>query len=357
MKKIDWYILKKFLTAYFFVVLMLVAVVCIINMTEQNEKYIEHQLGAREILNYYLDYAPYIANMITPITVFISVVFITSKLAVHTEIIAMLSAGISFLRLMRPYLFGALIIAGLAFYMAGWIIPDSNKDRIAFEVQYLKGPYHHSENDIHIKIGPEHYAYMQNFNNHSNVGYKFTLEEIVGKKLKSKLEASRIEWNEETEKWTLRRWKKHTFNGFEEGFESGEEMDTTLRIHPKDFDSDYMLFEALTMGELNDKIDELALRGADDILIYKIERYIRYMSPFTVFILTFIGFFMSSRRTRGGSGFQIALGFLIAFFFIILYIFTRRLAEAGGMNPLLAVWMPNIIFGTVGVFLYRYVPK
>lgn len=357
MKTIDWYILKKFLTAYFFVVLLLVAVVCIINLTEQNEKFIENNLGAKEIGGYYLDYAPYIANMITPITVFIAVVFITSKLATHTEIIAMLSNGISFLRLMRPYLMGAMIIAALSFYMAGWIIPDSNKDRVAFEVQYLKKPYHYSKDDIHMKIGPNEYAYMQNFNNSSNVGYKFTLEEIEGQTLKSKLVASRIEWNDETKKWTLKRWKKHIFNGIAESFEYGEEMDTTLRIHPKDFDSDYMLFESLTMGELNQKIDELALRGADDIIIYKVERYIRFMSPFTVIILSFIGFFMSSRKSRGGSGFQIAMGFLIAFIYIILYIFTRRVAETGSMDPLLAVWMPNIIFGTVGLFLYQQAPK
>lgn len=357
MKKLDWYILKKFLTAFFFIVLMLVAVVCIINLTEQNEKFIENRLSAKEIAGYYVNYAPYIANMITPITVFIAVVFITSQLATHTEIIAMLSSGISFLRIARPYLIGAIFIAALSFALSGWVIPNSNKERIAFETQYLKKVGTSLRENIHIKVAPESYLYIYNFNNHSKVGYDFTLETIDSNTLKEKLYAKRIEWVDSTEKWQLKDWTLHTFNGMDESFQQGKAMDTTLRIHPKDFETEYMLFESLTMNELAQKIDELELRGADDIIIYQIERYIRFMSPFTVIILTFIGLFISSKKSRGGSGFQIALGFLIAFIFIILYTFARSLAEAGSWNPILAVWMPNLIFAGVGFFLYKNTPK
>ncbi len=357
MKTLDWYIIKKFLGAFFFIVLMLVTIVCIIHLTEQNEKFIESRLSAADIAGYYVNYAPYIANMLTPITVFIAVVFITSKLATHTEIIAMLSSGISFLRIIRPYLIGSTFIAVLSFFLSGWIIPNSNKERIAFETQYLKKVGTSLRENIHIKVGPESYLYMYNFNNHSKVGYDFTLETIRENDLAEKLYARRIEWVDTLEKWQLKDWTLHSFNGAQESFSSGEALDTMLRIHPKDFDTDYLLFESLTLTELNQKIDELALRGADDIFIYKIEKYIRLMSPFTVIILTFIGLFVASKKSRGGSGFQIALGFFIAFIFIILYTFSRSLAEAGSMNEIVAVWLPNIIFTVVGFFLYKNTPK
>lgn len=357
MKTLDWYILKKFLTAFFFIVIMLVAVVCIINLTEQNEKFIENQLTAKEIAGYYVNYAPYIANMIMPITVFIAVVFITSQMATHTEIIAMLSSGISFLRIARPYFIGAAFIAILSFFLSGWIIPNSNKERIAFETQYLKKKGGSLRDNIHIKVAPESYLYIYNFNNHSNVGYDFTLETIENNVMKEKLSAKRIEWIDSLEKWQIRDWTLHTFDGQEEDFSYGKTMDTTLAIQPNDFATTYMLFESLTMDELNQKIDELTLRGADDIIIYKIEKYIRFMSPFSVVILTFLGLFISSRKSRGGSGFQIALGFLIAFIFIILYTFARSLAEAGSWNPVVAVWLPNMIFTVVSFFLYLNVPK
>ncbi len=357
MKKLDWYILQKFLKAFFFIVLMFVTIVCIINLTEMNEKFIENRLNAKEIAGYYANFAPYIANMITPITVFIAVVFVTSQLATHTEIIAMLSSGISFLRISRPYFIGALVIASLSFYFGGWVIPNSNKERIIFETTYLKKMSNYSESDIHMKVGPNSYLYLNTFNTASNTGYDFTLETITGTDLTEKLYARRLYWNEDSSLWKLDDWTLHTFDGIDESFSYGKELDTTLMIRPKDLGSEYMLFESLNMGELEQKIEELEMRGADDILMYKVEKYIRFMSPFGVIILTFIGLFISSKKSRGGSGFQIALGFLIAFIFIILFTFSRTVANAGSWNPILAVWMPNILFAGVGLYLYKKVPK
>ncbi len=357
MKKIDWYILKKFLSAFFFIIIMLVTIVCIINLTEMNEKYIEHGLGALEIGSYYVNFAPYIANMISPITVFISVVFVTSKLATHTEIIAMLSSGISFLRIARPYLIGAIILAIIAFIFGGWIIPDSNKRRLQFENTYLRTVSNYSESDIHMKVGQDSYLYISSFNSFSKIGYEFTLETIRDNELKEKLTANRITWSEDSAWWELKDWSIHTFEGMNESFSFGDSKDTVLLVKPDDFGEEYMLFESLDMGELTNKIDELKLRGADDVLIYKVEKYIRFMSPFTVIILTFLGVFISSKKSRGGSGFQIALGFFIAFIFIILFTFARSIANAGSWNPILAVWFPNLIFSGVAIFLYKRVPK
>ena len=357
MKILDWYILKKFLKSYIFVVFVIELVVVIIHITEQNENFIKHELTAGQIFDYYLDYIPYIAGMITPITIFITVVFMTSQLAQHSEIIAMLSSGVSFRRLMRPYMIGALIVAILSFYFGGWVIPNGNKDRVAFELQYIKGAYHFTERNIHIKIAPTTLLYLQSYNVGSNKGYNPTLETIEDGVLIEKLEAKSMEWQKETEKWRLRNWKRRAINDMEEIFSYGKSLDTTLRIHPKDFASDYSRFETLTMNELYAYIDELKLRGADDIEVYEIEKYIRYTSPFAALILTFIGLGVSARKARGGAGFQIALGFLLAFIYIIFFIFSRTSAEAGSISPILAIWIPNIIFTTIGIIIYQTVPR
>lgn len=357
MKILDWYILKKFLKSYVFVVLVIELVVVIIHITENNENYINHELGFVLIAGYYLDYIPYIANMIAPITIFITVVFMTSQLAQHSEIIAMLSSGISFRRLMRPYMFGALIIAGFSFYFGGWVIPNGNKERVAFELQYIKGAYHFTEKNIHIKIAPTTMLYLQSYNVSNNVGYKPTLETIDDGILLNKLEATRMEWQTETEKWRLQNWKKREINGMDEIFSFGKTMDTTLQILPKDFASDYSRFETLTMNELYEYIDVLEMRGADDLEVYEIEKYIRYTAPFAALILTFIGLGVSARKARGGAGFQIALGFLLAFIYIIFFIFSRTSAEAGNIAPIIAIWIPNIIFTIIGLLIYQTVPR
>jgi len=357
MKIVDKFIIKKFLSSYVFVVMILVTVVCIIHLTEKNDKIIKHQLTAAELGKYYLDYFPYIANMISPITVFIAVVYITAKMASHTEIIALLSSGISFRRLMLSYLMGAVVIAGVNFYLTGWVIPNSNKDRLAFEIQYFESPYHFTDRDIHMKVAPESYLYMESYNNQSEVGYKFTLETIQQNILVNKLTAQRIEWQDSTEIWKLKKWELRQFDGFEEKFSHGSEMDTALNISPQDFDSNFRLFEAMTINELSDHINLLESRGADNVEFYEIEKWTRFSSPFAMIILTFIGLIMSARKARGGAGFQIALGFLIAFVFIIFYWFSKTFAESGNLAPEIAVWIPNAIFTTVGIVLYKTVPR
>ena len=357
MKILDWYILKKFLTSYIFVIFIIEIVVVLIHITDHNENYIKNELSFGQIAGYYIDYIPYIANMISPITVFITVVFMTSRLAQHSEIIAILSSGVSFQRMMRPYMMGALIIAGVSFYLGGWVIPNGNKDRVTFELAYIKGTYHYTERNIHIKIAPTTLLYLQSYNVGNDVGYKPTLETVEDGQLIEKLEATRLEWQEKTEKWRLRNWKKREINGMEEIHTSGSVMDTTLRIHPKDFASDYSRFETLTMNELYEYLDELRLRGADNIEVYEIEKYMRYTSPFAALILTFIGLGVSARKARGGAGFQIALGFLLAFIYIIFFIFSRTSAEAGGIAPIIAIWIPNTIFTIIGLLIYQTVPR
>ena len=357
MKVLDRYILRKVLTAFVFVVFVLVLVIVVIDMTEKIDKFGTNNLGFREVFGYYLNFIPWLANLITPITTFIAVVFVTARLAGHSEIIAILSSGMSFRRLMIPYLIAATLIGGVSFYLTGWIIPKANKSRIAFEVQYLKKKYYFDERNFHIQVGPDSYLFIGSYNNQSDVGYRFTLEKFQGKELKEKLTSRRIEWVEEETNWRLRDWEHRVMLAGGEEYSKGNVMDTSLIIHPREFSGNYKLYESMTIPELNRYIAELESRGATGQEVYEVEKYIRFTSPFTVLILTFMGVIVSARKTRGGAGFQIALGFLLAFIYIIFFILTKSIAEVGDMHPLLAVWIPNIIFTFIGIGMYNWVPR
>lgn len=357
MKKLDWYIFKKYIGTFIFVVMGLLAIICVIDFTEKNDDFIKYDVSVEMIGLYYLTFIPFIASLITPITVFIASVFVTAKLASKSEIIAILASGVSFRRLLIPYILGATLIATASFILNSYVIPDTNKFRINFEIAYLGKPFYFSDRNIHFKIAESDYIYMDRYNNRRDMGYKVTLERIEGLKLKEKINASRIEWDTASSKWTLINWQKRTlFDGYET-FENGNKLDTLLNLTPKDFDNKERLWETLTMPELNAYIGLQRSRGADDVQIYEIERYIRYMQPFGAIILMFIGVIVSARKTRRGTGFQIALGFLIAFIFIIMFILSRAIAEANTFNPMLAVWIPNIIFSIVGIVLYNTVPR
>ena len=357
MKILDRYILKKFLSSYIFVVLILIAVTVVIDITEKSDDFMQHQLSFRQIARYYVDFIPWIANLVTPITVFIAAVFVTSKMAGHTEIVAILSGGVSFLRMLVPYFIGAILIAAVSFYLNGWVIPNSDKSRVAFLVEYTRKPYNFNQNNIHLKIAPESYMYLRNYNNHSKVGHQFTLETVWDHEMHQKLTARRVSWNEELEKWKIQDWTLREFDGRNEYISHGKVLDTLLNITPKDFESSKYMEQTLTIEELNSTIALLKSRGADNVETYVVEKYMRYMSPFAIIILTFIGVIVSARKSRGGAAFQIALGFLIAFVFIICFMLGREFALKSVVSPLLGVWMPNIIFTVVSLLVYRTVPR
>lgn len=357
MKILDRYILKKFLSSYIFVVLILIAVTVVIDITEKSDDFMQHQLSFRQIARYYVDFIPWIANLVTPITVFIAAVFVTSKMASHTEIVAILSGGVSFRRMLVPYFIGAILIAAVSFYLNGWVIPNSDKSRVAFLVEYTRKPYNFNQNNIHLKIAPESYMYLRNYNNHSKVGHQFTLETVRDHEMHQKLTARRVSWNEELEKWRIQDWTLREFDGRNEYISHGKVLDTLLNITPKDFESSKYMEQTLTIKELNSTIALLKSRGADNVETYVVEKYMRYMSPFAIIILVFIGVIVSARKSRGGAAFQIALGFLIAFVFIICFMLGREFALKSVVSPLLGVWMPNIIFTVVSLLVYRTVPR
>ena len=357
MKKLDRYIIRQLLTTFVFVVVILVLIICVIDYTDKNDQFIKNEISGELIKRYYLSFAPYFAALLTPITAFIATILVTAKLASQTEIIAILASGVSFRRLMFPYLVAGVLIASLSFYLNGYVIPDANKFRVEFELTYIKKPYQNLDRDIHFKIGPNDYVYLNRYNNYRDVGYTVTLERFENYEMKEKINASRIQWDSTQQKWQLLDWEKRTMLERGELIEEGKSLDTLLNLRPADFENKQKLETTLTMPELQDYIDLQVSRGADDVMIYRVERYIRYMQPFTVIILSFIALIVAARKSRRGTGFQIALGFFIAFVFIIFFVFAQAIAAAGTMDPLLAIWLPNIIFAGVGVVLYNTIPR
>ena len=377
MRLLDKYILKTFLVTFFFVVLILLAVVTVIDLTDKMDKFSKAELKAIDIFGYYLDYIPWIGSLLTPITIFIAAVYVCSRMAGHTEVIAMLSAGISFKRMLVPYFIGATLVGVISFVLNGWIIPNSNKSRLAFEMQYFKTKYYFEKQNVHIQVASDTYLYMKSYNNNNQTGYHFTLEKFHDNKLIEKLTASRIQWDSTNLKWTLFDWSLKKVDGIFESpkrpetvpaFEvskvttkefvrSGTSLDTVLVIHPKEFESDYRKYDGLTLNELEDQIKTLRARGSTGIEMYEVEKYTRYTSPVTIFILVFMGVIVSARKSRGGTGPQIALGFLLSFIFILFFTLFRTFAENGSMPPQISVWVPNIIFGLISIAMYKYVPR
>ena len=375
MKLIDKYILKRFLSTFFFVVLILLAVITIIDLTEKMDKFAKAGLRATEILGYYLDFIPWIGSLLAPITIFIATVYVCSRMAGHTEIIAILSSGVSFRRLLLPFFIGAALVGIINFLLNGWVIPNSNKSRLEFELQHLKSKYYFDQRNVHIQVAPDTYLYMQSYNNSNQTGYHFTLEKFEDNKLVEKLNANRIEWDSVKQKWILKEWSikkiddlfaKSASEGVpvtptrltkSDSLTSGQSMDTALVIRPKEFESDYRKYDGMTLNELDDYIKTLRARGSTGVEVYEVEKYTRYTSPFTIFILVFMGAIVSSRKSRGGTGPQITLGFLLSFIFILFFTLFRTFAETGAMPPQISVWIPNIIFGVITIIMYKYVPR
>ena len=358
MKILDYYILKKFLKTYVFAVFLIVLIVMVIDYTEKIDDFIRKEAPMHAIIfDYYLNFIPYWANYISPLMVFIATVFFTANLAAKTEIIAILSSGVSFTRLMRPYLIGSSVIAFGTFLMIGWVVPNANKIRVPFEHQYINGTYFFDKRDVHIKIGPEVYAYIESYDNNTNTGYRFSLERIANNEIKEKLMSDRITWDTLRKKWTIYDYRIRNMMPGKSGIVFGTKIDTTLNLLPKDFQNKHLLHETFTLPELERHIDLVRSRGADGIEVFLIEKYLRYANPISIIILTIIGFLVSARKSRGGVGFQIALGFSLAFIYILFFMMSKGIAEGGGMPPLLAVWLPNIVFGGIGVGLYYTLPR
>lgn len=358
LKILERYILKKHIISFLFFVFSFVLIICIIDFTEKNDDFMHHNLSYWIVFkDYYLRYIPYLANFLSPIMIFLSTIYVTSKLASHTEIIAILSSGVSFARVLWIYIKGSIFIAIIIFIMIGWVIPNSNKVRVNFEVEYLKNKFNYEKLNTHVKVSENTYVYIKSYNNHRNYGTDFTIERFNGKNLVYKLQAARVKWDSTSQKWHINRHTIRTYNKGGEKLSYGVSLDTTLNLFPEDFQSTFKKQEALTIPELKAFIEEQKERGFEDIKLYEIEYFERFTYPFAIIVLTILGVVVSARKSRNGIASQIILGLVLALTFIMFIMIGRNFAQDGSLHPLVTAITPDIVFGFISYILYKKLPR
>jgi lipopolysaccharide export system permease protein len=359
LKILDIYIIRKFLSAFFLSIALILCIVVIFDLTEKIDDFIESgaTLGVI-VFDFYMNFIPYFAVLFSSLFAFIAVIYFTSRMAYNTEIIAILSSGMSFRRLLVPYMLSATFIAGLSFYLSDQVIPGANKVKLDFEEQYIrKRPVRFASKDFHRQIEPGIYMYLQSYSNVSKVGYQFTIEKFEEGKLVSKMSADQIRWDTTINKWRARRYYIRTIDGLNETLEEGKFIDTTLAIHPDDFKMRLSIVETMSIKELDEFIAKQLMQGETNVTSYQIERHNRIAFPFSTFILTLIGIAVSSKKMRGGIGMQIAIGVVISFIYILFSQFSKQFAIGGLLPVEAAVWLPNVFFGIIAIFLMRLAPR
>ena len=295
-------------------------------------------------------------NFLTPIISFMATVVVTIVLSGNSEIIAAYSTGIRFIRVLYPYILFAILISIFSFLLCGWLIPESNKKRIIFEINYLNRRAYNNLKDIHLQIDDDRYAYAQIFDAYQGIGYNFTLESISGI-LEGKLFAESIVWMPQKKLWRAKNWTLRKIVNEKETLKSGELIDLNLNMDPSDFGGDFMIREMVNMGTLDIFINKLKRKNSDALYLFKVEKYTRYMYPFSVILLVILGMVFASRRIRGGAIWQMILSFILAIGYIAMFMFASNRAESHSENILLTIWMPNILFSIVVFLIYRFVPK
>lgn len=356
---LDWYIIKKFLGTFFFMIALIVAVAVVFDLSEKIDNFLENDAPLSKIIfDYYLNFIPYFAVLFSPLFTFVTVIYFTSRLAYNTEIIAILSSGVSFKRLLVPYFISALALTIFAFTLNNFVIPHANARKLAFEdVYYHSSPKLMRERNIHKQIEPGIYIFLESFDTRTNIGRRFSIERFENDKLASKLLSEEIRWDSIKHKWTIYNYYIRDFHGESQKITEGRKIDTTLNIGPDEFRRRENAIEAMNLGELNRFIRDQKMQGGGDINMYLIEKHRRFSLPFSAFILTLIGVAVSSKKVKGGIGMQLGIGLLISFSYIVFMQFSSQFAISGSLSPFIAVWIPNVIFAFVAAFLYRLAPK
>ena len=351
-KIIDRYIIKKFLGTYVFAILLLLAIVVMFDVNEKLDSFLKAPLRAT-IVDYYVNFLPYFANQFSPLFTFIAVIFFTSKLAGNSEIIAMLSAGISFRRLLRPYMFSAAVIAAFTFVLDAYIIPPANIKRINYTDTYVKNRRVDYGSNILLMVAPGEIAYMSRYDNTTKTGVRFSLESFDDeKRLTSRMTAQTIKWD------TLYLWKAYDyvirdFDGERERIRKGRQIDTMIPFEPRDFLIAKNDHEKMTTPALSAYIERQKTRGVANIQSFQVEYHRRFAMTAAAFILTIIGMSLSSRKTKGGIGLNIGIGLILSFSYILFMTITQTFAVSGLTSAAVAMWIPNIIYTIIAVILYR----
>ncbi|MCH5219484.1 MAG: LptF/LptG family permease [Muribaculaceae bacterium] len=350
--RLDKYIIKKFLGTYIFAIVLLLAIIVMFDINEKLDAFSKAPLKAT-VFDYYLNFLPYFANQFSPLFVFIAVIFFTSKLADNSEIIAMLSTGMSYRRFMRPYLVSATVIAVATFILAAYIIPPANIKRIDYTNTYVKNKRIDYGANIMMMVAPGEIAYMSRYDNITKTGSKFSLEKFdENKRLVSRLTSQSIKWDT-LYNWQVRDYVIRDITDNRENIRKGQSLDTVIPFEPRDFLISENDQEQLTTPELDEYIRRQTERGVGNIQDFEIEKYRRYAMTAAAFILTVIGMSLSSRKVKGGIGLNIGIGLVLSFSYILFMTITQTFARSGATSPMVAMWIPNIIYSVIAVILYR----
>ncbi len=358
MKLIDRYIIHKFLGTFFFAMLLIILIVVVFDVSEKIEDFVGKQAPLSAIIfDYYFNFIPYFINLFSPLFTFIAVIFFTSKMATRTEIVAILSSGVSYNRLLFPYMVSATVIAVLSLYMNNFVIPNATKKRIAFENEFIRDKYYNNDRNIHKQISPNNYIYIERYSTEDNTGYRFSIEKFNKGTLYYKLVADNIKWDSVKSQWSINKYYIRYISGMDESIVKGEKIDTVLAFTPKEFERKDNTIETMDYNELRAYIASERLKGSDKIEVLELEKHRRIAFPFATFVLTLIGVSIASRKVRGGIGMHIGLGIGISFTYIMFMQVTTTFAASGLVSPMIAVWIPNIVFTFLALYLVKIAQK
>lgn len=365
-KKIDRYILGKYLTTFFFCLLLFTVIVVVVDISEKTDDFVKSKLPASKLItDYYYGFIPRIDAMLFPLFVFISVIFFTSKMATRSEVIAILSSGVSFRRFLAPFVAGGLILSSILWLGYQYVVPRANKIWVDFDAKYIspppagataneRGTY---KQGLYFKIDPNTYAHIRGYDTVSKLGTGFSVQRFAGEKLQYAMRAESFRWDTAKMKWNLSNTVERFVDSISERVKRSAELQMNYNFKPRDLRKDEYLKDQLQTPELNEFIALERMRGSEMLNPLLVERYNRDAIPVSVLILTLIGAILASRKIRGGSGFHLALGVLLSVLYILCSRFTIVFASKGNFTPFLAAWTPNIIFGLLAFYLYRKAPK
>ena len=360
-KRIDWYIIKKFIGTYFFSIALIISISIVFDINENLAKFTEYHAPLSAIVfDYYANFIPYFANLFSALFVFIAVIFFTTKLAGNSEVIAMLSAGISFKRLLRPYMMSCVFLSALSYYLSAYVIPHGTVIRQNFESMYKNKKKNTSAENVQLQVAPGVIAYIQHYDNNMKRGYGFCLDKFQEKKLVSHLTATDVQYDTISDskyQWTLSNWKLRQLKGLREHITSGARKDSVIQMEPTDLVYSKGQQETFTSPELKDYISKQIDRGSGNVVQYQVEYYKRIASSFASFILTIIGASLSARKRKGGMGVYLGIGLALSFGYILFQTISATFAINAGFPPMLAAWMPNIVFAIIAFVCYRKAPN
>ena len=358
---IDWYIIRKFIGTYIFSIILIISIGVVFDFNENLSKFTQYHAPWRAIIfDYYANFIPYYANLLSPLFVFIAVIFFTSKLAGNSEIIAIMSSGMSFKRMLRPYMFTCVLIAGTTYYLNSYVIPHGNVVLQNFNSLYRNSKKNTSAENVQLMVGKGVTAYIQHYDDQMKRGYGFCLDKLEDKKLISHMTATEIQYDTISDSkyhWRAFNWKIRTLKGLREHIVSGEQRDTVILMEPTDLVYSKGQQETFTSPQLLSYISRQTARGSGNVVPYEVEFHKRIAMSFASFILTIIGASLSARKRKGGMGLYLGIGLALSTAYILLQTISATFAIQANTPPMLAAWIPNIIFIVIAYFCYRQAPN